>query len=65
MSKFEQIGVNIQHESISKEDSVRRFKISCDICCCRGMKIDCDRCSIAVAHRQIVAIFDEEGQKDE
>lgn len=59
MSKFEQIGVLIQRESFSKEDSIRRFNISCDICCYRGMQIDCDRCAIAVAHKQIIAFFEE------
>lgn len=59
MSKFEQIGINIQMESVSKADAIKKFNHSCNICCCKGMKIDCDRCAIAVTHHQIVAIFED------
>ena len=57
VTKFEQIGVNIQHEARSKEDAVKRFQSSCNICCVRGMRVDCDCCSIKVAHDMTVACF--------
>lgn len=45
MTKFEQVGIN-------------SFNISCNICCCKGMRIDCDRCAISEAHSLVMACFD-------
>lgn len=58
MTKFEQIGVNYQHEALTKEDANRAFKHSCNCCCQHGMRIDCDRCAIACAHDLVIAAFD-------
>ena len=58
MTKFEQIGVNYQHQACTKEDAMKAFKYSCDCCCARGMHIECDRCAIATAHSLIMACFD-------
>lgn len=58
MTKFETIGVNYQYEADSKEDALRAFQYSCNCCCHRGMRIDCDRCAIAVAHNHVVAAFE-------
>ena len=60
MTKFEQIGVNYQYDAIDKADANRYFKYSCNCCCQRGMRIECDRCAIAVAHDLVVATFDAE-----
>jgi hypothetical protein len=57
MTKFEQIGINIQLDSISKEDALKRFTRSCLLCCHKGMRINCDHCAIATTHRQLLAIF--------
>ena len=59
MTKFEQIGINIQHSAISKEDALKKFSYSCDLCCHKGMRINCDRCAIAVVHSQLIAIFED------
>lgn len=58
MHKFEQIGINFQYDASTKEQAIRSFKISCNICCRKGMRIDCDRCAIAEAHSLIMTCFD-------
>lgn len=59
MTKFEQIGINIQLGAVSKEDATKKFSYSCNVCCHKGMRIDCDRCAIAVTHNQLIAIFED------
>lgn len=59
MSKFEQVGVNMQYDSINKEDAKRKFSRSCECCCNRGLHIDCDRCSIATVHQLVIASFED------
>ena len=58
MTKFEQIGVERQLEADSKREALRSFSHSCEVCCCKGMRLDCDRCSIAFVHKEVVACFD-------
>ena len=58
MTKFEQVGINFQYDASTKEQAIRSFNISCNICCCKGMRIDCDHCAIAEAHSLIMASFD-------
>ena len=60
MTKFEQAGVNYQLLSVSKEDALRNFQRSCNICCTHGMRIECDRCAIACVHNQTIACFEDE-----
>lgn len=57
MLKFETIGVNLQKDSDSPEESVSKFQISCEICSTRGMKLDCDRCAIKASHSLVMASF--------
>lgn len=59
MTKFEQIGVERQLESETKREALKNFKHSCEVCCYRGMRIDCERCSIAFVHSEVVACFDD------
>lgn len=59
MNKFENIGVERQYESINKAEANRNFRISCNICSCRGMHLDCDHCAIAVAHEATLFAFEE------
>ena len=63
MTKFEQIGVNYQYDAVTKEQALRSFQYSCNCCCYRGMRIDCDHCAIAQTHHLVIAAFD--AQKDE
>lgn len=58
MTKFEQVGVNYQNDAESKEQANRSFRYSCECCCTRGLRIECDRCAIAVAHNLTIAAFD-------
>lgn len=59
MCKFEQIGVNMQNDSCSVEEAQGKFTRSCEICCNRGLRINCERCAIAVAHKLTVAAIKE------
>ena len=63
MIKFEQIGVNFQHEATSLQEANKFFKYSCDCCCNKGIKLECDRCAIAHVHSLVVAYFDGEAAK--
>lgn len=58
MTKFEQVGVNYQNDAESKEQANRSFRYSCKCCCTRGLRIECDRCAIAVAHNLTIAAFE-------
>ena len=58
MTKFETIGISYQMDARTKEEALRNFQHSCYCCCMRGMRIDCDRCAIAVAHNHVVAAFE-------
>lgn len=60
MTKFEQIGVNMQYEADTVEMAQQKFSRSCDCCCNKGMHLNCDRCSIAIVHRLVVASFNKE-----
>ena len=57
MIKFEQIGVNFQYNATSLQEANKFFKYSCDCCCNKGIKLECDRCAIAHAHSLVVAYF--------
>ena len=63
MTKFETIGINIQMSSHSKDDALQKFNYSCNLCCTKGMRIECERCGIAVVHSQIMAIYDDKEAK--
>ena len=58
MTKFEQVGVNMQYDSDSKEIAQKKFSRSCECCCNKGMQIKCDRCAIATVHQLVVASFE-------
>ncbi len=60
MTKFESVGVNMQYNAVSKEIAIKRFSRSCEVCCNKGMHIDCDRCSISCVHKLVIASFDRE-----
>lgn len=59
MTKFEQVGVNLQNDSVTKEEARKNFAYSCRVCCNRGMQIHCDRCAISVCHQQTMACLND------
>lgn len=59
MIKFERIGVNFQYEATSIEQANKSFAYSCECCCNKGVRLECDRCAIAHAHGLVVAYFDD------
>lgn len=58
MTKFEQVGVNMQYESATKEMAQRKFSRSCECCCNKGLQINCDRCAIATVNQLVMASFE-------
>lgn len=58
MTKFEQRGIELQHEAVSVSHARKNFAYSCDVCCNRGLHLDCDRCAIAATHSLVVATFE-------
>ena len=58
MTRFEEIGVEMQQNSRSREEADRRFKRSCDICCYTGRHLSCDRCAIDCAHSDKILILE-------
>ena len=63
MQKFEQVGVNYQYAAASKKEAQRTFAYSCNCCCNKGMRIDCDHCAISHVHSMVLAYFDDSNQK--
>lgn len=59
MTKFETIGVEYQYNADSKNTAIKCFHHSCNICCNKGIYIDCDKCTIKVAHELVIAVFDD------
>ena len=57
MTKFEQKGIYFQQISVTKDEALSNFAHSCDVCCNRGLHIDCDRCGIAVCHKLTMSIL--------
>ena len=58
MTKFEQVGVNMQYDSATKEIAHRTFSRSCECCCVKGLQIKCDKCAIETAHKLVMASFE-------
>lgn len=63
MLKFEQIGVNYQYDANNIHEANKAFKYSCECCCSKGIRLECDRCKIAVVHNLVVAYFNDKEQK--
>ena len=58
MTKFEQVGVNMQYEATTKEIAHKKFSRSCECCCNKGLHIRCDQCAISTAHLLVIASFE-------
>lgn len=63
MTKFEQIGVNFQYDANNIKEANRSFKYSCDCCCNKGIRLDCEHCAIAHVHSHIVAYFNDKERR--
>ena len=59
MTVFEEIGIKKQYECESRRDANKKFRYSCYLCCCNGVRIDCNRCAIQNANNEINEIYDE------
>ena len=59
MTKFETVGVNYQYNANNIKEANRSFEYSCNCCCNKGMRLDCDRCAIAHTHALVVAYFND------
>lgn len=55
MTGFERRGCEFQMDSRTVSEARKNFAYSCDVCCSRGVRISCDRCAIAVTHKNVVA----------
>lgn len=62
MTKFETIGVNRQFDANSIEEANKSFARSCEVCCKKGMHIECDRCHIAFTNNLICAYFNDKAK---
>lgn len=58
MTKFEQVGVNMQYDSTTKEIAQQKFSRSCECCCHMGLFIKCDKCAIETVHKLVLASFE-------
>lgn len=59
MTHFEQVGVNFQMQALTVEDARSSLRYSCRCCNNHGMQIKCERCAIAQAHEQTIAILND------
>lgn len=57
MADFFEHGVYLQHHSASVREANHRYSTSCNICCARGFRMDCDRCPIENANKESVAVL--------
>ncbi len=64
MTKFEQKGIQLQYSAATKEYAQKVFSYSCDCCCNKGMRIDCDRCAINSVHQMVVAYFETKKEEE-
>lgn len=64
MTKFETIGVNYQYAARNTDEANKAFAHSCDCCCHKGIRLDCDRCSIAFVHSLVVAYHADKGNEN-
>ncbi len=58
MTKFEMNGIYLQNLSRDKKEANKNFHASCNICCNRGLRIDCERCGVAIANSATIAAFE-------
>lgn len=57
MTRFEEVGVQLQRQSRSIEDCEKKFEYSCDRCSHSGLRIECDRCAISYTHQVMLTVI--------
>lgn len=64
MTKFEEVGANLQGGCTRIGQAAKTMEYSCKLCSERGLRIRCDRCAIAVAHEQVCAMLMDSEQEE-
>lgn len=59
MTKFERVAINQQYKAYRKDWAIKQFNLTCELCCLRGRKTDCDKCNIAYTHSLVIASIDD------
>ena len=57
MSKFMDIGIQKQYDSITVYQAKKNFEKSCTLCCYHGYHIECKHCHIEGAHETVVKML--------
>lgn len=57
MTRFEEIGADLQGRCINIEEAVRTMHYSCTLCASRNVRVRCDQCAIAIAHEQVCTLL--------
>ena len=57
MTYFESKGVEIQGNCLNEFQARKQFERSCECCCMRGLRINCDSCAVKAAHEQVLDAF--------
>lgn len=57
MTRFEEIGAQLQGDCTSIDQAVKTMNYSCSLCATKGVKVQCSKCAIAVAHEQVCTIL--------
>ena len=67
MTKFENIGTEMQYSAKTIEEANARYEKSCTTCCYRGVYIlgGCEHCAIRQAHRLVIAALTKEGKQND
>lgn len=64
MTRFENIGTELQYTAKSVEEANARYEKSCTTCCYHGVYIcgGCDHCAIRQVHKLVIAALAKGGE---
>lgn len=62
MTRFEEKGCKLQSECETIEQAKRTMRYSCRLCVTRGLHLKCNRCAIATAHEQALAVLEDDDE---
>lgn len=54
VERFETIGANLQWNARNAWQAKKLFEHSCELCCLRGLRIECERRHIQAAHDYVI-----------